>query len=148
MIKETIHNFDQFVNKNYLKSDAIGYRVGKYLYHVTPKRNLSIIKKNGFIPKDGISINGVSFENRLYFATSLIASYDLSVNFGSYRDSEEYIIVKVGSKCVDNGYNKDPLFLHGIYIDYSVNNSYIVDIIEADDLFDKFSDDDIESLYL
>jgi hypothetical protein len=28
-----------------------------------------------------------------------------------------------------------------------VNNSYIVDIIEADDLFDKFSDDDIESLY-
>jgi len=142
-----VKNFKQFMNENYLKSDAIGYSVGEYLYHITPKTNLRVIKKNGFIPKNGIAINGSSFKNRLYFATSLISAYDLSVNFGSYRDDEEYIIFKVKSSCVDNGYIKDPLFVHGIYVDYTISNNYIVEVINTDDLFNKFNDDDIENLY-
>lgn len=133
---------------NYLKSDAIRYNIGEYLYHISPKRNLTEIKKNGFIPKNGIAINGKPFKNRIYFATSLIAAYDLSVNFGSYKDNENYIIFKVKSNCVDNGYEKDPLFVHGIYVNYPISNKYIVDIIDADDLFTKFNDEDIENLYL
>ncbi len=142
-----VKSFEQFVNENYLQSDARGYNIGKYLYHITPKRNVAKIKKNGFIPKDGVAINNKPFKNRLYFATSLIAAYDLSVNFGSYKDNEEYVIFKVKSDCVNNGYEEDPLFVHGIYVDYPIPNTYIVDVINASDLFNKFNDNDIENLY-
>ena len=127
------------LNENYLKSDAIGYNIGQYIYHITLKRNLNDIRKNGFKPKDGVAINGKSFKNRLYFATSLIAAYDLSVNFGSYKDNldENYIIFKLKSECIDNGYKEDNLFDHGIYVDYPIGSDCIVDIINADDLFGK-----------
>lgn len=140
-------NFKQFVNENYLQSDAVGYNIGKYLYHITPKSNISQIKKKGFVPKNGISINNKPFKNRLYFATSLIAAYDLSVNFGSYKDDREYAIFKIKSDCVNAGYEEDPLFVHGIYVDYAITNSCIVDVINASDLFNKFNDDDFEKLY-
>ena len=143
-----VKNFKQFVNENYLQSDAIGYNISEYLYHITPKRNITQIKKNGFIPKDGVSINNKSFKNRLYFATSLIAAYDLSVNFGSYKDNKEYAIFKVKSDCVSNGYEEDPLFVHGIYVDYPIPKTCIVSIINASDLFNKFNDDDLDNLYI
>jgi len=130
----------------YLKSDSSGYNVGEYLYHVTPKSNMSNIKKNGFKVRDGVAINGKPFENRLYFATSLISAYDLSVNFGSFKENEEYIIFKLKSNCLHE-YDEDPLFLHGIYVDYPISNKYIIEIIDADDLWDNFSDEDIENLY-
>lgn len=140
-----IKNFKQF-NEN-LKSDDIGYNIGQYLYHITPKRNVPQIKKNGFIPKDGIAINNKPFKNRLYFTTSLISAYDLSVNFGSYKDNEEYVIFKLKSDCVNNGYEKDLLFVHGIYVDYTIPYSCVVDVMNASDLFNKFDDEDIENLY-
>ena len=136
-----------YLNEGYLKSDAIGYNVGKYLYHVTSKDNVSNIKRNGFVPKDGLSINNKPFKDRLYFATSLIAAYDLSVNFGSYRDDGDYVIFKLDSSCVDGGYEEDPLFVHGIYVDYNVSYEYVVDVIDVDSLFDKFDDNDFEDLY-
>jgi hypothetical protein len=141
-----IKTFEQFINDSYLKSDAVGYDVGEYLYHVTPLKNASQIKKYGFIPKDGISINNKPFKNRLYFATSLIAAYDLTVNFGSYKDDEEYVIFKIKSDCINN-YKRDTLFAHGIYVDYPISNTCIIDVIHANDLINKFSDDDIENLY-
>lgn len=137
----------QFIKEDYLSSDAIGYNIGEYVYHITPKRNVSEINENGFIPKDGKSIDENYFKNRLYFATSLIASYDLSVNFNSWKDTNgEYMIFKLDSDCID-GYEEDPLFAHGIYVDYPISKDYIVDIIDADDLFNKFNEDDIENLY-
>ena len=147
-----LENMQQFSTakegtKNYLQNDASGYNIGKYLYHITPKQNAKIIKRSGFKPRDGISINGKPFRNRLYFATSLIAAYDLSVNFGSYRDETNYIIFKIKSECIHNGYEKDPLFVHGIYVNYPINNTCIIDIINAEDLFDKFDENDIENLY-
>lgn len=143
----TINEWKQ-INK-YYENDAIGYDIGKYLYHVTPKENLKNIKRNGFEPNDGTTIRGEDFENRLYFATSLIAAYDLSVNFSSYKTDEDLYIIKLKSDCIDkNDYEEDPLFLHGIYIDYNVSNNCIISIIEADDLFNKFDDEDIENLYL
>lgn len=145
IIKKAIRGF---LNENYLKSDAIGYNVGEYLYHITPKRNVQKITKNGFTPKDGIAINNKRFKNRLFFATSLIAAYDLSVNFGSYRDNEDgYAIFKVKSDCLTNGYKEDSLFPHGIYVDYPIPNTFIVSVMDADDLFNKFNDEDIENLY-
>lgn len=129
------------------KSDAIGYDIGEYIYHVTPSGNTDRIKKSGFVPKDGVSINGEPFKNRLYFATSLIAAYDLSVNFSSYKDDDEYVIFKLKSSCIDKGYEQDPLFPHGIYVDYPINNKYIIDVVNAASLFSKFDDDDIENLY-
>jgi hypothetical protein len=139
-------NFKQFINEQYTKSDAIGYNVGKFIYHVTPLKNLNNIKINGFIPQDGESINGEEFEHRTYFATSLIAAYDISINFGSYKDDDEYIIFKLDSNCLTE-YEKDPLFAHGIYVDYIIGSRYIVEIFDADDLFDKFDDDDLDKLY-
>jgi hypothetical protein len=145
-----IKKWNEFINENkienYLISDAIGYNIGEYLYHITPKKNINNIKKNGFLPKDGVAINGKPFKNRLYFATSLIAAYDLSVNFRSYKDNEEYVILKVKSNYITD-YEKDPLFVHGIYVKYPISNNCIVDTIDADDLFNKFNDDDIENLY-
>lgn len=138
----------QYIKEDYMKSDAIGYKIGKYIYHVTTSNNVDNIYKNGFEPKDGISINGEKFENRLYFATSLISAYDLSVNFSSYKSDEEYVIFKINSNYIDDDYEEDPLFQHGIYIDYKIPSKYIVNIIKADDLFDKFDDNDIEDLYL
>jgi len=129
-----------------LESDAIGYNVGEYIYHTTPLRNMNKIKKEGFIPKSGIAINSKSFTNRLYFATSLISAYDISVNFSSYKDDDEYVIFKVDSKCLDE-YEIDPLFVHGIYVDYPINEKYIVDVINANDLFNKYDEEDIENLY-
>lgn len=83
----------------------------------------------------------------MYFATSLIAAYDLSVNFGSYRDSGEYVIFKLTSDCIEE-YEEDSLFLHGIYVDYSINKNCIVEVIDAEDLFDKFDENDLEDLYI
>jgi hypothetical protein len=41
------------LNEQHLPSDAIGYNIGEYLYHITTKRNVNTIKKNGFIPSKG-----------------------------------------------------------------------------------------------
>jgi hypothetical protein len=131
---------------NEIESDAMGYDIGDYLYHITPVSNFDTIINKGFIPKNGISINGKPFENRLYFATSLISAYDLSVNFGSYRDDKEYVIFKIKSDCIDD-YEEDNLFAHGIYVDYKISNQCIIGYVNANDLFNKFDDEDIENLY-
>ncbi len=136
--------FNNYLKENYLPSDAMGYDIGEFVYHITPKKNLNTIKKNGFIPKDGISINHKPFKNRLYFATSLIAAYDLSVNFNSYRDNDEYVIFKLDSKCINKGYEEDELFIHGIYVDYEISYSFVIDVINTSDLFNKFDDDDFD----
>ena len=134
----------KFSNK--IESDAMGYDIGDYLYHITPVSNFNTIIKKGFIPKNGISINNKPFENRLYFATSLISAYDLSVNFGSYRDDTEYVIFKIKSDCI-NDYEQDDLFAHGIYVDYKISNKCILGYVNANDLFNKFDDEDIDNLY-
>lgn len=131
----------------YLDSDAIGYNIGKYLYHVTPKTNINNIKKTGLRPQGGISINGEKFSKRLYFTTSLIAAYDLSVNFESYKDENgDYYIFKLDSSCIKD-FKKDPLFMHGIYVDYVVPYSCVIDVIRANDLFGQYDDGDFEKLY-
>jgi hypothetical protein len=56
-------------------------------------------------------------------------------------------IFKVKSNCVGDGYEKDPLFVHGIYVDYPISNDCVVSVMNASDLFNKFNDDDIENLY-
>jgi len=142
-----IKYFKKFLKENnHIKSDAIGYNIGEYIYHITQIENLNSIKQNGFTPKDGISINKEKFENRLYFATSLIAAYDLSVNFGSYRYDGDYIIFKLKSDCI-NDYEDDGLFKHGIYVDYNISYNCVVEVINASELFNIFDDDDIEKLY-
>jgi hypothetical protein len=143
---KNITNFNQFF-ESYLKNDASGYDIGDYVYHVTPIENLNHIKQNGFIPKDGTSINNEKFENRLYFATSLIAAYDLSVNFGSYKYDSDFIIFKINSYCI-NDYEIDDLFEHGIYVDYAIKYNCVIDVFYASDLFGKFDDNDLENLYI
>jgi len=132
--------------EKYLQSDSRGYNIGEYVYHVTPLNKLDIIKEEGLKPQSGISLNGEKFKNRLYLATSLIAAYDISVNFGSYRDDREYAIIKLSSDCLKE-YDEDPLFVHGIYVDYSISEKYIIEIINCNDLFDKFDEQDFEDLY-
>jgi len=140
--------FKEFINEKYMTNDSIGYNIGKYIYHVSPLKYLNIIKKNGLIPQNGKTINNKEYKNRLYLATSLIAAYDISVNFESYKEDNEYVIFKINSESLINGYDNDPLFQHGIYIDYPIDEKYILEIINTDDLFNKFDDDDIDNLYL
>lgn len=130
-----------------LESDAVGYDVGKYIYHITPKTNLPSIKRNGLLPKDGTSINWDLYKNRLYFTTSLIAAYDLAINFEAHNKGKKYLILKIDSNCLINGYKEDKLFSHGIYTEYPISYEYIIDIIVADDLVGKYSDEDLENLY-
>ena len=136
--------------KNYLKenyiSDAIGYEVSDFIYHTTSLRNLDKIKRQGFKPQSGVAINNTTYEDRIYFATSLIAAYDISVNFSSYKDEYDYVIFKVDSQCLQS-YQLDPLFVHGIFVDYSIDKKYIVNIINTDDLFNKFDEEDLDNLY-
>lgn len=143
---KTIKSFNKYLIENYLENDSIGYDIGEFLYHVTTKNNLDKIKNDGFIPKSGMSINNKPFENRLYFATSLISAYDLSVNFGSTKGYQDYVIIKVDSSFIKD-YKLDPLFPHGIYVDYSISSNYIIDILDVDKLFNKFKEEDIENLY-
>jgi hypothetical protein len=143
-----ITTLTRYIKESYLPDDSIGYDVGEFIYHTTPKKNLDYILSNGLKPRDGVSIDGKSFKNRLYFATSLIAVYDLYVNFTSIRQYEDYIIIKIDSKCLEHGYSLDNLFVHGIYIDYPIDKNCIVDIIDAESLFNKFNEDDLENLYL
>lgn len=142
---KVLNNYSDFL-KEELESDAVGYKIGKYLYHVTDTLGLEKIKSNGLIPQDGITIRNEKFSNRLYLATSLISAYDLSINFSSYRDNYEYFILKLDSKFLKN-YKIDPLFKHGIYINYGVDKENIIEIINTDDLFDVFDDDDLDNLY-
>lgn len=145
MTKYIITDITEFIMENYLSNDAVGYNVGDYLYHVTPKKNLLNIIQNGFEPKDGVAINGKPFKNRLYFATSLIAAYDLCTNFQEYRNEyDDWVILKVDAKFVKEGYKKDPQFAHGIYIDYPVNSFSILEVIHHENLFGKFRDEDLE----
>jgi len=37
--------------------------------------------------------------------------------------------------------------VHGIYIDYKIDKKYIVDVINASDLINKFDEEDLEDLY-
>jgi len=132
--------------EEYLTSDAKGYEIGEFLYHTTTLNNKEDIERNGFIPKDGISIDGNYFVNRLYFATSLISAYDISVNFQAHGKGDDYIIYKISSKNISD-YEIDPLFQHGIYIDYPISKMDILDVIDSDSLFDKFDCDDLDDLY-
>lgn len=135
------------MNEEYLKSDAVGYNISNYIYHTTLVENIDNIKNNGFIPKDGISIDGKEYENRIYFATSLIAAYDISHTIGVRGD--EYAIFKLTSNyIIKNGYEKDTLFLHGIYVNYPVDKKYIIDMIYVEDIFAKFDGEDLDALYL
>ena len=136
-----------FEESQHAESDAVGYAVGDYVYHVAPAKYADGIRRSGFLPKSGRSVNGAEYENRVYFATSLIAAYDISVNFGSYRDDGEYVIFKVDSRGLAGGYEEDPLFVHGIYVDYAVPSEYIVDAFPASDLFGKYDDADFDKLY-
>jgi len=132
--------------ENYLKSDAKGYKIGKYVYHITPERYLNSILKYGFKLHTGGTTNLENiYEPRLYFTTSLIAAYDLAVNFSSFRE-EQHIIFKVKSNCIKD-YEEDELFPHGIYVEYPVNKDCIIEYYNQDDFFDKFDEDDIENLY-
>lgn len=133
--------------EDYMASDARGYNIGEYVYHVTPAKNLGSIMRTGMVPRDGTGINGKPYKNRLYFATSLIAAYDISVNFQSHGRGAEYCILKVDSQAVSKRYETDPLFAHGIYVDYPVSAGFIVEVIMANDLFGKYDDDDFDRLY-
>jgi hypothetical protein len=138
---------NKFKIYEYLENDASNYKIKDYIYHITTLEKYTQILKNRYlIPQNGISINNKKYNNRLYFTTSLIAAYDLSVNFNSYRDIEYNIILKLPSNIINN-YNIDPLFKHGIYIDYKISVDNIIDIIYTDDLFNQFNDEDIELLY-
>jgi len=139
--------YNEFINE-YLKNDAIGYNVGEFIYHVTTLKSLENIKDNGFIPQEGTSINGEHYKNRIYFATSLIAAYDIYENISSYKEYySEYVIIKIDSKCLKD-YEEDTLFNHGIYVDYNISKEYILEDTLADNFRGKFNDDDIENLYI
>jgi hypothetical protein len=132
----------------HLRSDASGYEVGAHVWHVTPADRLRAIRRVGLLPQDGVSIDGRPFRNRLYFATSRIAAYDISVNFQSHGRAEEYFMLKVDSAGIARGHHDDPLFAHGVWVDYPVGPGYVVGYEAAADAYGEYDEDDLDNLYL
>ena len=66
-----IKTLNNYLKEIYIPSDAMGYNIGEFVYHITPKKNFNTIKKNGLIPKDGISINNKPFKNSVEIERSI-----------------------------------------------------------------------------
>lgn len=134
-----------------MKNEIIGEKIKKdwlpkYLYHISPQSNRSLIKKSGIIPKTGgrTKLN-LSYSPRIYLATSLIAAYSLMEEFQNWKD-EEYDIYEIDTKDLTDDFYDDPKFMHGVFTTQSISFNNITKIIDPKTLY--FDPEDIEQLYL
>lgn len=128
-----------------LKTGAF-HTVEEYLYHVTPASSIAKIMKEGIQPQTG----GRTFLNRtysprIYLATSLIAAYDLQVNFAAH-DGLQYKILEIdASKIPGAGFHPDDKFVHGVWTTTAIPVNAVVKVIDPSTL--SYEDDALESLY-
>lgn len=127
------------------ESDAIGYKLGKFLYHVTPEENADEIRKLGICPATGGNTHlRKTYSPRVYLATSLIAAYDLVTNFSAHRGTR-HVIFKVDPSFVGE-FKKDPDFMHGIYLEgYGIPPEGVLEEIDPDSL--DYDENDLDELY-
>lgn len=119
----------------------------KELYHISPSINEEKILKNGIKTSNG---GGTWFNRtytpRVYLATSLIAAYDLQVNFISHDMAKKYTIFKIETSLISEGrFFEDSKFAHGIYIEQNIPKEAIIEVIDPDIL--SYDAEDLENLY-
>lgn len=128
----------------------------EYLYHATPIECIDDIMRDGLTPmfsnwKTFVG-NQYDHEARIYLANSLIAAYDIAQNFIGHGKASEYVIIKI---------KRNSLEIDGIelYDDEFFQNNWVFviekikpkhfheEIVNADDLMNTFSDEELEWLY-
>ena len=130
-----------------LSSGARGYSIGEYLYHVTPTKYLTGIKKKGLqLATGGTTHLNKHYSPRIFLATSLIAAYDLAQNFSVHRN-EPHTILKIDSSLIKGPFHKDYYFSHGVYIESAIEKEAIVEVINPDDLFGTWDEEEFSELY-
>lgn len=78
----------------------------RYMYHVTPKKNLRYITKNGLVPKIGNnSLLYGETDNRIYLFSSLIEAEDAVMNWlgDLYDDEVTLALLKIDVTNIDLG---------------------------------------------
>jgi hypothetical protein len=87
------------------------------LYHVSPIKNKSSILNNGIeLKTGGNTYLNRTYDPRIYLATSLIAAYDIQLNFSSHTDLD-YIIFEIDTKTLNGKFYEDSKFAHGVWTD-------------------------------
>ena len=77
-------------------------------------------------------------------ATSLIAAYDLYVNFNAHN-GKKYYIYKIDTSKINGNFFDDDKFVHGVYIDENIDKDAIVELIDPTHL--SYDDEELSNLY-
>jgi hypothetical protein len=145
----TINEFRKFNEATGDEEEIIDRKwIPDFLYHISATKNKESILKNGIkMSTGGGTWFGRTYSNRVYMATSLIAAYDLQLNFKAHEMADDYLIFKIELDKIPNGapFYNDSLFNHGIYTEQSIPKSAIIDVINPDTL--SYPSEDLENLY-
>ena len=123
------------------------YMLPEFLYHVSPIENKDSILKNGILVKTGgTSHLQRNYSPRIYLACSLIAAYDIQLNFNSHN-GKQYLIYKLDKNKLNQSANiyEDSKFAHGVHIDKNISKDAIIDVINPDNL--RYNEEDLDNLY-
>lgn len=116
-----------------------------YLYHISPVENKQSILNNGIkLSTGGTTFLKRTYTPRIYLATSLIAAYDLYVNFHAHNQ-KKYLIYKIDTSKINGNFFDDDKFIHGVYTDENINKKAIIELIDPLSL--SYDDDELEDLY-
>lgn len=145
----TINEFRKILESEDLDRDLVPREIlPNWLYHISAAKNKESILNNGIKRSTGGGTwFGRTYSNRVYLATSLIAAYDLQLNFTSHGLADSYIIFKVDESKIPNkaDFYNDSLFVHGVYTEQDIPKEAIVDQIDPDSL--SYAAEDLENLY-
>ncbi len=116
-----------------------------FLYHISPIENKNSILNKGIILKTGGTSHLYrTYTPRIYLACSLIAAYDLYLNFNAHN-GKEYLIYKIDKNKLSGNIYEDSKFVHGIHIDKNISKEAIIEIIDPNTL--KYNEDELDNLY-
>lgn len=116
-----------------------------FVYHISPIENRNSILNKGIILKTGGTSHLYrTYTPRIYLACSLIAAYDLYLNFNAHN-GKEYLVYKIDKNKLSGNIYEDSKFAHGIHIDKNIPKEAIVEVIDPNAL--KYNEEDLDNLY-
>ena len=98
------------LNINLIKKyDTEEKGIPNYLYHITNKKYLDKIKKNGLIPKSKNKIE--KYPDRIYITNNIVGAKNIKKDYENKYKNDEWIILKINTKLL----NKIKLYLDPTY---------------------------------
>lgn len=145
----TINEFRIYIketNDNIENEDKLElFMLPDFLYHISPIENKNSILNKGIILKTGGTSHLYrTYTPRIYLACSLIAAYDLYLNFNAHN-GKEYLIYKIDKNKLSGNIYEDSKFAHGIHIDKNIPKEAIIEVIDPNTL--KYNEEDLDNLY-